>query len=135
MPAVDVNPNRSAAFIIALFEALAGREARAAFWFYRPVPLPVAAEPLGSATPFSGSGSSLAGDGFLVQLTPANAGTLAAFFAYDVDALSALVHLEVHSGGQLQFRSYDSFEVIILGPALDTRWLGKLIARGIVQAA
>lgn len=130
---MNIDPDRSADFVTALFETLAGGNVRAAFWFYEPVVLPAASEPLGSASPFSGS--SLAGEGFLVQLTPANAGTLAAFFAYNLDALSALIHLEVKSAGMLQFRSYDSFEVIILGPALDSRWVRKLTARGIVQAA
>ena len=132
MHALHVNPGRLTDFIKELLQKLAGPEARAAFWFYRPIVLPVTAEAIGSASPF-GSGSSLAGEGVLVQLTAETARELAYFFIRDAGALSALVHLEVESAGELQLRSYDSFEVVIPGPALDARWLASLIESGIVE--
>ena len=127
-----INHDRLADFLSTLLEKLSGPQSRAAFWFYHPVELPIPAESLSGASPFLNSGSSLAGDGYLVHFTRSNAATVAAFFAEDLDALSALTHLEVESAGQLQFRSYDNFGVNLPGPALDAAWLKSLALLGIV---
>lgn len=133
MPTITVNPDRSVEFLAALLPKLAGPQSRVAFWFYQPVTLPLTAEPLSGPSPFPASGSSLAGHGYLLPLTNQNAATLSIFFAADRDALSALIHLEVEKQGRLQFRSYDSFSVILPGPDLDDRWLRALAEREIVD--
>lgn len=116
MSDLHVNPDRSADFIAVLLDKLANERSRVAFWFYQPVDLPLTAEPIGTASPFTGSKSFLAGLGYLVHLTTANAHTLASFFTQDLDTLSALVHLVVESRGELQFRAYDDFSIIFLRP-------------------
>jgi len=51
----------------------------------------------------------------------------------DRDALSALLHLEVESSGDLLFSSYDNFTIIVLGEALDLDFLADLSELGIVS--
>jgi hypothetical protein len=132
MVQVNVNSDRRVDFLTALLEKLADAEARAALWFYQPVALPVSAESIGGISPFPDSGSVLAGEGYLVHLTRRNAKSLVAFLANDLAALSALLHLEVECAGQLKFRSYDSFEIILLSPTIDSQWLSTLAMRGII---
>ena len=69
MSELVVFPDRKADFLEALLDKLAGPETKAAFWFYKPVELPLTAEPLTGASPFSASGAVLAGDGYLAELT------------------------------------------------------------------
>jgi hypothetical protein len=132
MVRLTVNPERLVDFLSAFLKKLSGLEVRAAFWFYQPVVLPVAAERISGISPFPDSDSFLAGEGYIVHLTRRNADTLAAFFANDLNALSALIHLEVESAGQLQLRSYDGFGINLLSLALDSQWLSDLAMRGIV---
>ena len=130
---ITVNPDRHIEFLDAILHKLAGPQSRAAFWFYRPVTLPLTAESLSGPSPFPTSGSTLAGHGYLLPLTMQNAGTLTSFLSGDMDALSALIHLEVEKQGQLQFQAYDSFSVNLPGPDLDDRWLSALAERGIIE--
>ncbi len=127
-----INPDRVADFVDLLLPKLAGAESKMALWFYAPLALPLAATTIGSASPFLGSSGILAGHGYLVDLSPQAAQTLSAFLANDMEALSALLHLEVEVSGQLQFCAYDHFAVLILGDALTQPWLAGLAEQKIV---
>lgn len=128
-----IDPDRVVDFLAALMAQLAGPQTRAVFWFYDPVQLPVAANPVKGTSPFAQSGAVLAGDGYLVDLIAAQAELLMSFFANDMHALSALMHVEVEQAGVLQFKSYDNFSINLPGPALDPDWLSALEKRGIVK--
>ncbi len=132
MSELIVNPDRKGDFLEALLNKLAGPETKGAFWFYEAVELPLTAEPVAAASPFAASGAVLAGEGCLLQLDPANAAALVTFFAQDVAALSALLHIEIEVGGELQFRSYDGLAINLPGPMLTAGWQDALVQKAII---
>lgn len=133
MSEMIVNSGREVDFLEALLHQLAGPGTMAAIWFYQPVNLPVTAEALGGPSPFVDSSAILAGDGYLVELAPATAESLEKFFAQDLDALSALIHVEIEVAGELQFRSYDSLSINLPGPMLTPEWQHALVQKGIIS--
>ena len=132
MMELQINPDRLADFVTLLLPQLAGAQSKTALWFYAPLDLPLAAQAIGSASPFIGSSGILAGHGYLLDLSLETAQALSAFLAHDTQALSALTHLEVEVSGQLQFCAYDHFTVLIPGDALHPPWFAALAEQEIL---
>lgn len=55
------------------------------------------------------------------------------FFAEDLDALSALTHMEIAVEGVLQLRFYDHLAVALAGPSLERVWLQRLVAQETIR--
>jgi hypothetical protein len=123
----DMDPNPDA--IEALFRAVANRlsnnQTKLAIWLNEEFDLSAFDyQRIGSKSPFAGSNSKLAGSGFLIPLQSPN---LEALIDVLCDRLTwEIVHMEIESNGDVQFKAYDHFECILFGSQISLEMLEDL---------
>lgn len=104
--------DRLDAFWEIVLTGAASDASRLAVWLDQsPGSLPIG-EPCGPASPF-GSGSRLAGEGMIFDLTIANARRLLNELKEPV--LWRAIHVEIEQNGRLILQTYDHFEVLLAG--------------------
>jgi hypothetical protein len=126
---IDVNGPRLQEFMQVLIRTFSNHPVQLAVWHSGRLPTErLPAQPIGSASPFEGSDSQLAGNGILIPVEPETMDQILHILFKEGD----FTHLELASNGVVRFAAYDHFSSVCFRQGLSRGMLEALKKEGLI---